>query len=109
MRQKRPQRAARRTAAKRHIVENPNGPDLEFFGECLVEETHCCTGAVAVYRTQGGTLVVSQIRRDHEPEATIERVSTISSIDELAAWLGHSRGAKSILSKLGHPVRQWID
>lgn len=106
---KRPRRAGRRSTVQRHVVENPNGPDLEFFGECLLKEDHECTGAVAVYRTRGGTLVASQLRRGHEPDGTIERVSTIGSIDELASWLGHSRGAKAILAKLGHPVRRWLD
>ena len=108
MRRKR-QRPATRAVIKRHLIENPNGPDLEFDGTCLLEEANDCTGVVSVYRTKGGAIVASQFRDANGSDHPVARVSTLRSLDELANWLGYSRGAKSILEKLGRPARQWVD
>lgn len=109
MRRKRRRAAANRGTVERHVIANPDGPDLEFDGECLLEETHSCTGAVSVYRTKGGTIVAAQLRDATGADSSLARVSALGSIDELATWLGYSQGAKSILAKLGHPARRWID
>lgn len=108
MRRKR-QRSAAPAVIKRHLIENPNGPDLEFDGTCLIEAAYDCTGAVSVYRTKGGAIVASQFRNATGSDHPVARVSTLRSLDELLSWLGYSPGAKSILEKLGRPARQWVD
>ena len=93
----------------RHVIATSEGPDFEFDGECLLSETHCCVGEVAIYRTRAGNIVASQ-RINDEPTGTPRtRATTLRALPELTSWLGHSAGVKNMLERLGYPSRQWID
>lgn len=93
----------------RIIVENPNGEDLEFDGEVLVETQEHSIGFVRIYRTAGGRYVIRQNHSSRPGVTTIDRVEVVADIEQLARLLGHSNGAKRILAQIGHAPRRWLD
>lgn len=84
------------------LLHNPSGPDLEFEGELLLRETFHDLGGVSVYRTRGGRYVLRQTRSRTGVIQRVDRLEHFASLDELNAALGHSEGAKRVMSILGH-------
>lgn len=109
MRQRRTRRDATSRTLTRQVIATSDGPDLEFDGECLLNETHPCVGEVTIYRTRAGAIVASQSLTDGEAGHRRIRATTLRSVPDLAMWLGHSAGVKQMLARLGHPSRCWID
>lgn len=92
-----------------HVVSNPNGPDLEFDGELILDETHTGAGRIRVFRTVGDQYVVEQIRHALAYQRPLYRVEAVESKEELPTVLGDTEGGRSVLTTLGQPYRKKID
>jgi len=93
----------------RWIVENEGGPDLEFEGEPLVDETHGDIGRVRIFRSRRGRYIARQERSALRGTPHVNRSGVFDDLDALARWLGHSAGAKSVLERIGKPQRIVIE
>jgi len=91
------------------LVENPNGDDLEFDGELVVDERHHDVGFVKIWKTKGGRYVLHQNRPFSDKFPRLHRVERLETVQDLSEALGHSRGAKAVVRKLGLPRTVRID
>lgn len=96
-------------ASDTYVVHDPEGPDIEFEGEFLVERSAADIGRVKVYRTTSGRLVAEHQRNAFRGRQGIHRIGVFERSEELSAWLGHSAGAKAVLQAIGHSSRRRID
>ena len=87
---------------RRHLLENPQGPDWEFEGEVITHQVGNEIGGVTVYRTSGGTYVVRQVRSATGGREPLNRLGRFQDLQELAEWIGHSSEAKLLLKELGY-------
>jgi hypothetical protein len=90
------------------VVQDPDGPDLEFEGELLVDEHLHDVGFVKVYRTEGGSYVLTQNLSKRPGQVVLRRTRVLASAEELVELLGHSTGAKAVAAKLGVATRRRI-
>lgn len=91
------------------LVENPDGDDLAFDGELLIDERYHDVGFVKVWKTQGGRYVLYQKRPFQDGSLPIHRVDHFETVKELSEVLGHSPGAKAVVRELGLPRIEQID
>jgi hypothetical protein len=94
--------------ASSHVVFNPNGPDIEFEGELLIDETHATSGRITVYRTGAGHYVVEQVRHALRGNPALHRVEVVERPEDLPKILGDTPGGKNVLAKLGQRYRYRI-
>lgn len=96
------------TPTQEHVVHNSDGPDLIFEGQVLLDQTGQETGRVVVYRTAGGSYVFHQTRSGTGGVQALDRVRVFAKLEDARDWLGHTRGAKSVLEQLGLQARTRI-
>jgi len=97
------------TQTQRHRVHNPAGNDYEFNGVLVAEASAPRIGTVKVYRTTGGTWVVSQVEDVMRPSRALTRAAVLDGDAELRDWLGNTIEAKQLLEAVGIKVTDWIE
>lgn len=95
--------------AEHFLVEDNNGPDLEFDGELLLDEQFHDIGVIQVYRTSAGTLVAKR-RLSSQPGLILkDEVRIFKDTEKLGAWLGYTPGAKAVRKRLGLSTSRHLD
>lgn len=92
-----------------HLVENPEGDDLEFEGELLIDERSHDIGFVKIWKTVKGRYVLKQSLSTRPGVRIINRVEIFDTAQLLAHALGNSTGAKGVARSLGIPRTTIID
>lgn len=90
------------------VVEDPDGPDLEFVGELLVDENLHDVGFVKIYKTASGRFVMNQKLSTRPGHISVHRALVCETSQEVAQELGHSQGAKLVANRLGLTTKQRI-
>ena len=88
------------------VVDNPNGQDLEFDGELLVDTHEHDVGHVKVFRASNGPYVLRQRRSERPGIVVLDRAETATSADGIFRLLGFSPGAKRVAEQLGIIARR---
>ncbi len=94
---------------KLQVVQNPNGDDLEFEGELIIDEQGHDIGFVQIWKTDNGSYILKQNRSSRPGVRTIHRVDVFRSPELVVDALGHSPGAKRIANELGVSRKTRID
>lgn len=94
---------------EKHVIHNPDGPDMEFEGSVIIRERSADLGMLRIYKTRAGSYVAEQRRNALRGREMINRAAAFRTLGELAAWMGNSRDAKAIMERIGHPVRRQIE
>lgn len=84
-----------------YLVENPEGDDLEFEGELIVDEQSHDIGFVKIWKTSKGRFILKQNLSSRPGIRIINRVEVFDSAPLVAQALGNSTGAKRIARELG--------
>lgn len=92
-----------------YVIYDPNGPDLEFNGERLIDRYYQGMGRLQIYKTKSGKYVFVQKRSASRQSSYIHRVAVMSDFDELSGELQKSWAGKDILEEFGQPCRIAID
>lgn len=86
-----------------HVVVNPDGPDYQFFGDCLVDQQSASAGRIRVFKSESGYFVLEQIRSAYRGREALHRVLVAEDLDQLAKTLADTQGGKAAMAALGHP------
>ena len=95
--------------SEQYVIYDPNGPDIEFSGNCLIDRHYMGMGRLQIYKTAAGQFVYKQKRSASRHSTALHRVDVFSSFDELASELAKSWAGKDILEEFGQPSRRIID
>lgn len=91
-----------------HVVINPDGPDLEFDGELILDETHFGAGRIKVFHTVGGQYIVEQVRHAPAYQHPLCRIEAVERKDDLQTVLEGTEGGRRVLATLGQPNRKIV-
>jgi len=86
-----------------HVVFNPDGPDYQFVGDCLIDHQSASAGRIRVFKTDSGKYVLEQFRSAFRGRRPVCRSEVAKDFDKLAEVLVDTPGGKAVLTALGRP------
>lgn len=91
------------------ILFDPNGPDLEFNGERIIDQRYAAKGHWRIYKTVAGKYVLEHKQAASRLGKAAHQVIVFEGFKELSDELSKSWEGKDILERLGQPNRRFIE
>lgn len=95
--------------AERFVIFDPNGPDIEFEGQRVIDRHYRGKGRWTLYRTEKGKFVFEHRQNASRLGPFRHRVAVFETFDELADELASSWEGKDLLEQMGRPHRRILE